>query len=358
MTPLVTICIIHYGSDEYLRKCLESLQKATYNECEIIIIDNNALDHDMQNTYRRYAGTRVFRYIRNERNTGFAEGCNQGILSAQGKYIFLLNNDIELDPECIRYLVDFAEENPEVAVIQPKMLDFTDRTTFHSSGAGGFIDIFGYPFARGRIFDAVEKDTGQYDDIVEVFWASGAALFARTDVLKESGLFDPDFFLYMEEIDLEWRVHLLGYKVVYIPYAIIYHIGCPTLGRENYFRMYYTHRNSMIMLMKNLSPRRMLTLLPFRVMLELGTAMFAVVTLNPARFRAVFRALLHILGHMNPILRKRHEVQAKRMVTDKIIFSNAYHGSVVFRYFLNRTVTVFGLKNFQVKKYIPQRRKI
>lgn len=358
MNPLISICIIHYGINEHLKRCIESIKNSSFpvSEIEVIVIDNNEHFDNRFDINDINFGDYQNTYIRNNKNVGFAAGCNQGIQAAKGKYVFILNNDIEIDRDCIRYLVNFAELHPEVAVLQPKMLDYSSRDTFHSSAAGGFIDILGYPFARGRIFDIVEKDRGQYDDFIEIFWASGAALFAKKEILEKSGLFDPDFFLYMEEIDLEWRIQLLGYKIVYIPPAKIYHIGCPHLGRENFYRMYFTHRNSIIMLLKNLSFRSLIIFLPLRVGLELITLLFSLASLKIIRFSAILTAFIYILIHLPSILHKRWKTQSMRTKRDTDVLSNAYYGSVALHYFFRKAININDFKNFEIRKYVPQRR--
>ena len=229
LSPLVSLIIVQYSNPEYLWQCIRSIDRLTYRNIELIIVDNG--------TPKVPVGEIPdvpfpVRYLPSETNLGFAGGCNRGIQEATGEYVFILNNDIELDPQCLSVLVEIMIRDPQTGILQPKMLDLKDPQLFHSSAAGGMIDILGYPFARGRILGAVERDEGQYDQSIEVFWAGGACLFARRTALEEVGLFDADFFLYMEEIDLAWRLHLLGrYRIIYVPSARVYHLGCPTLGR-------------------------------------------------------------------------------------------------------------------------------
>jgi GT2 family glycosyltransferase len=352
MEVVVSIIIIHYGPDDYLLRSLKSIKSTNFSKKELIIIDNNeAIDSNIRKIEDIIESFKYV-YVRNCKNMGFASGCNQGINLSTGRYIFILNNDIEIDKNCIDVLVDFAERHTDIAILQPKMLDFTHRNTFHSSAGGGYIDVFGYPFARGRILDTAEEDLGQYDDVVDIFWAGGAALFARKSILEEAGLFDGDFFLYMEEIDLAWRVQLLGHRLIYVPAAKIYHLGCPSLGRENFLRMYFDHRNSLLMLIKNLSPWNLLLLLPLRCGLELGTVIGSLCCLRFTRGWAIFRAFGYILRHLPGILHKRRIVQDRRKVKDKIVFSNAYFGSVALNYYLRRVRTVKDLPRFQVTRYI------
>lgn len=330
--PLVSVVIVHYNNIDYLRNCINSVAASDYKELELIIVDNG--EHKISQSSLPDINLKI-NYIPSPRNLGFGDGCNQGILEAKGEFIFILNNDIEIDSNCISELVKTSIRDRSIAVAQPKMLDLNDKEYFHSSGAGGLIDVFGYPFARGRIFDVVEKDTRQYDNPMDIFWASGAALFIRKDVLEETGYFDPYYFMYMEEIDLIWRIHLLGTcRVVYVPEARIYHFGCPNLGREDLWRMYYVHRNSLIMIMKNYSWNTLLLMLPLRFVLEIITATIHLMLFKWKRTVAVFMAFLYILTHLPLIVEKRNRVQAKRRVRDSYILRKMYRGSIVLMYLL------------------------
>lgn len=358
MKPLVSIIIVHYGDPNFLGQCLESVKRSDYSQAEVIVVDNNEDGSSPFAVDGEGPATLKYTYIKNTRNAGYGGGCNDGIRASVGKYVFLLNNDIEIHPHCISALVEFAEEHREIGVLQPKMLDYYARRTFHSGGGGGFIDLLGYPFARGRIFGAVEEDRGQYDDVVEVFWAGGAALFASRDAVERAGLFDPDFFLYMEEIDLAWRVRLLGYRVVYLPHAAVYHIGCPHLGRRNFLRMYFDHRNSVVMLIKNLSLKNLFLFLPARLGLEAATVIGSMACLRFTRAFAILRALAYVLAHLRTINGKRRLVQRMRKVRDEAVLAKAYHGSVALSYFLWRIRAAADLKGFHVDGYVPEKGKM
>jgi hypothetical protein len=336
--PLISIVVVHYGDVKYLITCLESLKSSTYKNIEVIVVDNNP------SPVASELPVPVKRYIHNGRNYGFAGACNIGIDNSEGEFIFILNNDIKVNEGCIERLVSVALNDEEIAVLQPKMLDMKEDKLFHSSAGGGMIDIFGYPFARGRIFDHVETDTGQYDDAIEVFWCSGAALFARKGVLKEAGLFDEDFFLYMEEIDLQWRIHLLGYKIVYIPEAVIYHEGSPCLKRHSIERMYFIHRNSLLMLIKNTPTIPLCVILPARMLLELSSIFISLLSLKPARAIAIFRAIIYIIRDIPLLRRKKRFVRGLTRVTYKDIYRKMYHGSVMIKYSLFRQRRFLHLK--------------
>jgi|Deesub1362A_J573_1020465.scaffolds.fasta_scaffold00162_42 hypothetical protein len=343
-SPLVSIVVIHYGDVRYLVNCLESIKSSTYKDVEVIVVDNNP------SPVSTGFPVPVNEYIHNGRNYGFARACNIGINASRGEYVFILNNDITLDAQCIEALLSIALGDERVAVVQPKMLDMRGGRLFHSSAGGGMMDVFGYPFARGRIFDHVEVDRGQYDDAIEVFWCSGAALFARRSVLMEAGLFDEDFFLYMEEIDLQWRIHLLGYKIVYTPRAVIYHEGAPNLKRDSIERMYYVHRNSLLMLLKNTPGRPLYIILPSRMILEASSIIISILSLRPKRAFAILKGILYILQNLPSIREKRASVKRLTRISYKEVYQKMYHGSVMIKYFLLKKRAFLQL-NISVNKY-------
>lgn len=328
--PLVSIVIVHYNNDAYLRACLSSIGRLTYPNLEVIIVDNGTPKVSLSDMHYL---TFEIRHVASERNLGFGDGCNKGIALAKADYVFLLNNDIELDQRCVSELVRTMTEDEGIGILQPKMLDYHNRVDFHSSAGGGLIDVLGYPFARGRLFDRVERDAGQYDQPIEIFWASGAALFARKSALVDAMLFDEDFFMYMEEIDLAWRVHLRGtYRVVYLPSAVIYHIGSPNLKREHPLRIFYQHKNSLLMLMKNYTWGTLMGLLPVRVSLDVFVALASMVQGDWRRSGGIFWALGHIMAHLPSVMRKRRVVQALRKTGDRAVMMRMYKGSIVLKY--------------------------
>ncbi|MBW2288549.1 MAG: glycosyltransferase family 2 protein [Deltaproteobacteria bacterium] len=252
--PLVSVIIPHYAGTEILIQCLATLNSSSVEpEFEVILVDNASSDGSVVEAQRKFPNIRVLHL---DENQGYAGGCNRGIEVARGKYVMLLNDDTEIDAACVSELAQTAEKDPTVAACQPKIRSLREPSQFEYSGAaGGLMDVYGYPFSRGRLMDDVEVDEGQYDEPVEIFWASGVCMFIRKQVLDEVGAFDETFFAYMEEIDLSWRFHLAGHRVVYVPTAVVYHIGGYSLERKNVRRMFLNHRNSMIMLFKNYSAR-------------------------------------------------------------------------------------------------------
>ncbi len=249
--PRVSIVILNWNGLSYLQQFLPSVCASTYPNLEIIIGDNASTDNSIDFIRNSYPQITV---ISNIQNYGFAGGYNKVLDQVDGDYFILLNSDVEVHPDWIQPVIELMESNPQIAAAQPKILSYQDRKKFeHAGAAGGFLDMFGYPFCRGRIFDAVEPDSGQYDDEKEVFWASGAALFIKRENWIEVGGLDDDFFAHMEEIDLCWRLKNKGYKVMYCPDSVVYHVGGGTLNSESPFKTYLNFRNNLFMIQKNLS---------------------------------------------------------------------------------------------------------
>lgn len=316
----------------YLNDCFSSLRKSNYPNLEIIMVDNGSTDDSVTFVESNYPEVKI---IRSETNLSYSGGNNLGIRQATGEYIILLNNDTRVTPGWIDPLLDSFKSDSHVAACQPKILSMSDPAMFEYAGAaGGFMDRLGYPFLRGRIFDTLEKDTGQYDDVVDLFWTSGAAMAIRKQVLDETGLLDEDFVLHMEEIDLCWRMHLLGYRLSIRPEAKVYHYGGGTLGAEKMSKMYYNHRNSIFMLFKNYSLPRLLWTFPLRFLLDIALILKSVMALDLKRMLAVMKAYLWLIAHPGLILRKRVATQRLRRSTDREIDRYLLKGSLVLRYYL------------------------
>ncbi len=350
-SPLVSIIIIHYKDDALLGACLSSLDFIKYPSVEIIIISNSPRDKGLEELEKIHGDKK---FIYSKTNLGYAGGCNVGVRAASGKYVFILNNDVKLGDDCVTPLVKACELDGGAALAQPKILSMTETDRFEYSGAaGGLIDILGYPFAAGRVFDEVEYDSGQYEKKREIFWASGAALFARREVITEAGLMDASFFAYMEEIDLAWRVHLMGYRVLYVPEASIYHKGCASMKRMGSTHLYLNHRNNLAMVIKNYSAATLLRVLPLRLILEGATVLYALTGENPSRAWAVLKGALNVAANIFSILRERKKVQALRVVRDKVIRKKMYGGSIAVEYFIRKHKTI---KEIPGLKETPYRR--
>ncbi len=250
MEPSVAVVILNWNGQKLLEQFLPGIVRSRYPNLQLIIGDNASTDTSVAFVRNNYPEIRL---IINDHNYGYAEGYRKILEQVNADYYVLLNSDVEVPENWIQPVIEQMEGDPLIAAAQPKIKWQKGRESFEYAGAaGGYLDLHGYPFCRGRLFETVESDHGQYDTPSEIFWASGAALFIKSKAWKESGGLDPDFFAHMEEIDLCWRLKNLGYKVVYCPYAEVYHVGGGTLSATNPYKNYLNFRNNLVILQKNL----------------------------------------------------------------------------------------------------------
>lgn len=285
----VSIVILNWNGEEMLRTFLPSVLVCSTNQnVEVCVADNGSTDGSCRLIEKEFPTVRL---IRLDRNYGFAEGYNRALAEVDANYVVLLNSDVEVTPDWLDPLVKFMDKHPETAACQPKILSHRNREFFEYAGAsGGFIDKLGYPFCRGRIFDTVEKDNGQYDTDLPVFWATGAALMIRQQVYREVGGLDGRFFAHMEEIDLCWRLRSRGYSIYCIPASTVYHVGGATLSKENPRKTFLNFRNNLLMLYKNLPSKELKRVMFQRSMLDWLAAFVFFLKGNFGDARAVSRA--------------------------------------------------------------------
>jgi hypothetical protein len=330
--PLVSIIIPHRRGLKILQRSLASLRGINYQPVEILLVDDGCDDGSVAAAQQQFPQVRV---IATGKNAGFAGACNLGLRTAAGKYALLFNDDAEATPDFLEPLVEVMESDPQIAACQPKIRSLEFPEKFDYAGAvGGFLDVFGFPFCRGRIFMTLEDDRGQYDDPCEIFWASGACCLLRMSALQRVGLLDEDFFAHMEEIDLNWRLHLSGYRVTAAPASVVRHQAGSTLHPDVPYKIYLNHRNSLIMLMKNYSLRTLLWVLPGRLLLDAVAFCYRVFHLDMRRALAIVRAGAHVLIHWRSIYWRRQTSQQQRRVTDQEIMRRIYHRSIVWDYFV------------------------
>ncbi len=335
--PLVSVVIPHWNGVEVLSECLESLSETKYPNMEIIVVDNASTDGSPDWVSLNFPQVKL---IENDQNYGYAGGCNRGAKTAEGEYLVFLNNDTIQDHHWLAGLVDFMNLNSNVAAVQPKILDFFERTKFdYAGGAGGWLDILGFPFARGRVFLEQERDNGQYDKMRPIFWASGTAIMVRKSDFETAGGFDEIFFAHQEEIDLCWKFHLMGKEIWAIPNSTIYHKNAVTLPMFTRMKQYLNHRNSYLMVLSNYSLPITLYLAPIRFALELVAALYAIVRLDLNHLLGIIQAQLWILFHPHVIIHRRKKVKQVRKIKDKKIFKRLYWGSVVLDYYIRRKKT-------------------
>lgn len=285
----VAVIILNWNGEKLLREFLPSVIKTTDSDiADVIVVDNGSTDNSVAVVEREFAGVKLVKYAE---NYGFAEGYNRAIAETNYRYTVLLNSDVETTAGWVNALYDYMEANPEVGACQPKIRSYVNREEFEYAGAsGGFLDRNGYPYCRGRVFATVEKDNGQYDTIIPIFWATGAALMVRSQLYLDAGGLDKDFFAHMEEIDLCWRILLRGLKIMVVPQSTVFHLGGGSLPASNPRKTYLNFRNNLLLLHKNLPDEtRGRTLFRRRLLDTVAWAKF-VMTLDFKNASAVWRA--------------------------------------------------------------------
>ncbi len=329
----VSVIILNWNGERFLKQYLPVLIKYTQPElAEIVVADNGSTDNSLLLLRNDFPNVRLITF---DKNYGFAEGYNKALDQTDTEYTVILNSDVEVTPEWLLPMVDYMDKNTDVAACQPKILAFYDRSRFeHAGAAGGFIDMFGFPFCRGRVFTEVEKDTRQYDDVSDIFWASGACLFIRTDVFKKEGGFDADFFAHMEEIDLCWRLKNRGYRISCVPQSVVYHVGGGTLNTEHPHKTYLNYRNNLLMLYKNLPANKLWIVLIARYFFDYIAALQMYVTGKKPNALSVLKARSDFAVMKLFYKEKRKENLSKSIKKD---ISGIYNGSMVLaRYIFGR----------------------
>ncbi len=330
--PLVSIVTLNYNGRRFLPGLFRTLLACTYPNVEIWMVDNHSSDDSVAYVREHFPNVQI---LENPENYLFARGNNEGLRVVKGKYVCVINNDVEVAPDFIEPIIAAFEQNPRVAAAQPKILALQKRDYLEYSGAcGGFIDWLGFPFVRGRIFRTIEKDEGQYDQPTALFWASGACVFFRKSALDDAGGFDEDFKIHMEEIDLCWRLRLRGWEVIAVPAAKIWHHVGGTLNQDSPWKMYWNYRNNLFLLIKNLAPLSLALRLPLRFPLDVLALLTETIRGRFANARAILRAYAWVIGHLGLILRKRRTVQQQRKIPEKAVLQRMYTGSIVFEYFI------------------------
>ena len=287
MSKKIAVAILNWNGKNWLEKFLPSVIRYS-PEADIYVIDNFSTDGSAAFLQSRFPEVKI---IRNNKNYGFAGGYNEGLKKINNEFYCLLNSDVEVTENWITPVLDLFEENPAIAAIQPKILSFNRKNYFEFAGAaGGLMDNLGYPYCRGRIFNDVEEDKGQYDDETEIFWASGCSLFIRSHDFWEQNGFDARFFAHQEEIDLCWRLINTGKKIFYTGKSTVYHVGGGTLNKQSAQKTYLNIRNNFSMMLKNLPFPKLIVLILFRLCLDSIAGIYFGLKLGFPHFLAVLRA--------------------------------------------------------------------
>jgi len=332
--PLVSVIIPHWNGIDVISECLESLFQTQYDPFEVIVVDNASTDGSSDWVSLNFPQVNL---IKNDQNYGYAGGCNRGAKIAKGDYLVFLNNDTIQDSNWLSPLADYLNLNPKVAAVQPKVLNFFGRTKFdYAGGAGGWIDVLGFPFARGRVFQELEKDEGQYNTMRPIFWGSGTALMVRKTDFESAGRFDEIFFAHQEEIDLCWKFRLMNKETWAIPISVVYHKNAVTLPMFSRQKQYLNHRNSFLMVLTNYSLPITLYITPIRFALEWVALLYALVRLDINHVLGIFQSFGWIITHPHIIWKRRRHTKRIRKVKDKDVLPWIYCGSVVFDYYIRR----------------------
>lgn len=321
----VAVVILNWNGRAFLEEFLHTVIKHTPAGVPIVVADNASEDDSLEWLTRHHPDIRVIEF---DSNHGFAGGYNLALEKVAAEYYVLLNSDIEVTAGWLEPLLAYMNQHPEVVACQPKILSHTDPSCFEYAGAsGGFLDVLGYPFCRGRVFDQIEKDEGQYNLPIDVFWATGACLMIRSVAFFDAGGFDSRFFAHMEEIDLCWRLQLKGHAIGVVPQSVVFHVGGGTLPRTSPQKTFLNFRNSLYMIAKNLPARYFYPLLPIRLGLDVLAALKFLLTGYRKDAMAVFRAHW---AFFSIVIALRSECTARRLP------AILYRGSIVADYYVLR----------------------
>ncbi|HWS59935.1 MAG TPA: glycosyltransferase family 2 protein [Flavobacterium sp.] len=318
----IAVVILNWNGTKLLEQFLPSIVKHS-PEADIYVADNASTDVSVAFVKANFPTVKI---VENESNFGFAQGYNEALKHIESEIYALVNSDIEVTENWLKPIVENFENDSKTAIIQPKLLDYKRKEFFEYAGAaGGFLDKYGYPYCRGRVFETLEKDNGQYDDNREIFWASGACFFIRSSVYNELKGFDADFFAHQEEIDLCWRAHNKGHLIKYNSQSVVYHVGGATLQQGNPKKTFLNFRNSLLMLLKNLPKNQLFPILFIRLILD-GIA--GIQFLFQGKFKhlwAILKAHFAFYSLISKNYKKRDSFQSANYYTSK---------SIVFQYFV------------------------
>lgn len=325
------IVILNWNGKQLLEQFLPSIVNFSSQETDVYVADNASTDDSIKFIKQNYPTVKI---VQNTINGGYAKGYNDSLQHIKADIYCLVNSDIEVTKNWLTPILEVFKNEENTAIIQPKILDFKDKTKFEYAGAGGgFIDKFGYPFCRGRVFNDLEADNGQFNDVSEIFWASGACFFIRANVFHQLNGFDEDFFAHQEEIDLCWRAKNNNFDIKYVGKTTVYHVGGATLSTLNPKKTYLNFRNSLLSLLKNLPTSKLFTIIFFRLVLDGLAGIKFLLEGKPKHTFAIIKAHFSFYANLFKFLNKRKNTKK----------SNSYYkiNSVVWQYY------AFGRKDFE-----------
>ena len=325
------IVILNWNGQKLLEQFLPSIVNFSANEAEIYVADNASTDNSINYIKEFYPAVKI---VQNVVNGGYAKGYNDALQSINADIYCLINSDVEVTENWLSPIIDVFKSDEKTAIIQPKILDYKDKTKFEYAGAaGGFVDLYGYPYCRGRVFNHLEKDNNQFNVISEIFWASGACFFMRSQVYHQLNGFDEDYFAHQEEIDLCWRTQNIGYKVKYVGMSTVFHVGGATLQETNPHKTYLNFRNSLLNIVKNVPKKWFLFVVFSRLILDGIAGIKFLIELRPIHTWSILKAHLSFYKNFFKFLGKRRKLQKKQDYN--------LHTSIVWQYFF------LGRKKFE-----------
>lgn len=331
MKSKIAIVILNWNGAKLLQQFLPSvIQFSKGGSTEIIVADNGSTDESLSLLGKEFQEVKILDL---KQNFGFARGYNEALKQIDVEYFVILNSDVEVSSGWLDAPIRLMESDKKIAAVQPKILSYHQKTHFEYAGAaGGFIDRFGYPFCRGRIFDEVEADNGQYDNVSDIFWATGACMFVRAQSFHEAGGFDADFWAHQEEIDLCWRLQNRGFRVVFTPESVVYHVGGGTLSYDNPRKLYLNFRNNLWLLYKNLPSNQLFCILTGRMVLDAVAAFKLLAEFNLNGIKSVLKAHSHFYQSIPDLQRKRRLAKPDGKVRLHCILPQ----SIVFQFYIRK----------------------
>lgn len=330
--PKIAIVILNWNGAKLLQQFLPCVIEFSRGDTtDIIVADNGSTDDSLQILQNLFPKVKILDL---KQNYGFARGYNEALKQIDADYFVILNSDVEVASGWLDEPIRLMENDSTIAAVQPKILSYHQKTHFEYAGAaGGFIDRFGYPFCRGRIFDEVEEDRGQYNDSCDIFWATGACMFVRAKCFYEVGGFDSDFWAHMEEIDLCWRLKNRGYRVVYTSESTVYHVGGGTLSYDNPHKLYLNFRNNLWLLYKNLPTGQLFPIIFMRMVLDGIAAVKLLAEFNLNGIVSVLKAHYHFYCSIPSLNRKRKKI---RKIGHLIVPTERLRQSIVFQFYIRK----------------------
>jgi GT2 family glycosyltransferase len=325
------IVILNWNGQKLLEQFLPSVVNFSSELAEIYIADNASTDASVKYVKKFYPSIKI---IENTTNEGYAKGYNDALAAVEADFYCLLNSDVEVTKDWLKPVLEVFKREEKTAIIQPKLLDFKNKDKFEYAGAaGGFLDLYGYPYCRGRVFNHLETDNKQFNNISDIFWASGACLFIRSKIYHQLEGLDEDYFAHQEEIDLCWRTQNIGYKVKYVGTSTVFHVGGATLLETNPQKTYLNFRNSLLNVVKNVPRKWFLFVVFSRLILDGIAGIKFLIELRPIHTFAILRAHISFYKNFLKFLGKRKKIQKKQDYN--------LHTSIVWQYF------VLGRKKFK-----------